>query len=208
MRFGKVCLALILCLAGVASAATWTSPDRMVSFDVPTTAGLIPIKDPPAPAIALWEAIDGQSRLVFVISPNPKNTPIDKAGLEEGTVTQFPGGSIVSSTVTTISGVHVYTIAATNSTKDAYLQQSIANFNGSVYKLMAAGPKPIASDPRLNGSFASFNILDPNAKEPGGMSMHDWSKSLGGIGLAVLVVGGIFAMSRRAMKPKRPPQGQ
>ena len=200
MRFGNVCLALILFLAGVASAATWTSPDGMVSFDVPTTAGLIPIKDPPAPATALWEAADGQARLVFVVHPNPKNTPIAKAGLEEGTLTQFPGGAIVSSTVTTISGVHVYTIAATNSTKDAYLQQSIANFNGNVYKLMAAGPKPIASDTRLNGSFTSFNILDPNAKEPGRMTMHELSKTLGGLGLLVLIIGGVFALSRRGKR--------
>src|SRR5437762_3545395 len=93
-------------------AATWTSPDGKLAFDLPGDGSLVEVKDPPAPATAMWETADGSARLMFLSQANPQNTPLIPAALVEGTLKQFPGSTLVSSNETSVGGVRVYTIAA------------------------------------------------------------------------------------------------
>ena len=65
------------------------------------------------------------------------------------------------------------------------MQQTIVAFDHTLYKLMAAGQKPIATDPHFSVSFQSFKILDPAPSSPGKWSANDIARKVGIIVVAL-----------------------
>jgi hypothetical protein len=192
---------MLLYMAAFSQATNWKSPDGKLGFDLPSDGSLIEVKNPPAPAVAMWETADHNARLLFLTQPNPKNIPLEQAGLEEGTISQLPGGKILSSNRTTLGDVPTYTIAATGSQK-IYLHQIVLAFDGTVYKVMAAGATPISDDPHLAGVFKSVTVLDPAPDIPGKtFSSHELSKKAGAIGVIVLVIAALARRNQRGRQP-------
>jgi len=193
----KAGLFLVL-ISFAARAAGWTSPDGKLSFDLPADGSLAEVDNPPAPATAIWMTADGSARLMFMSQANPGNTSLRLAGLTEGTLAQFPGSTVVSSNETSLGGARVYTIAA-QIKAGGYIQQSIVAFNGVVYKIMAMGPVPVSSDPRLSVAFKSMKVLDPNPIAPpeAKMSGHEMSMMIAKIGFVVLVIAAVVKAMRR-----------
>lgn len=192
-------LLVSLALSSVAQAATWKSPDGNLSFDLPSDGSLVEVKNPPAPAVAIWETRSGGGRLVFLSQPNAQNHALILPALEKGTREAFPGATITSSTETSQNGVPIFTIAASIK-PGGYVQQTIVAFNHTLYKLMAAGQKPIATDPHFSVSFQSFKILDPAPSSPGKWSANDIARkvgiivvALGFVAFAVYVLRKLFA---------------
>ena len=191
---------MLLWAVSRAQATNWTSPDGKLGFNLPSDGSLVEVKNPPQPATAMWNSADGAARLLFIAQPNPQNMPLEQAGLEEGTIKQFPGGKILSSQRATLGGVPAFTIAATGSQK-IYLQQTVLTFGGTFYKVMAAGPTPISSDPRFANVFNSVTVLDPNPVVPGShLSDHDLSVKAGEIGFAVLLIAAVVMFVRRSTR--------
>jgi len=126
--------------------------------------------------------------------------PLEQAGLEEGTIKQIPGGKIISSQRANLGGVPAFTIAATGS-QNTYLQQTVLTFGGKFYKVMAAGPAPIANDPRFANVFSSVTVLDPNPVVPGShLSQHELSVKAGEIGFGVLFIAAVVLFLRRSSR--------
>jgi hypothetical protein len=127
--------------------------------------------------------------------PNPGNTVLYAKDLEQGTLNAFPGGSIDSSTQDTQNGVTFFTISGTDKTKKLHFQQELMSFNGTNYKVMAAGPGVIASDPRLEAVFQSITILKPVTDVPARqLSSYELGRLTGEIGVGVLVVAGLIVL--------------
>jgi hypothetical protein len=197
---------IILLLAPFVEAANWTSPDGKLSFQLPDDGSLIPSKNPPAPATAMWTTADGGLRLIFIVTPNPQNAPLDRSGLEEGTVHALPGGRLLSSSQASVNGVPVYTIAVTDGT--TFIQQSVLAFNGVVYKLMAAAPTAISSSPALAVTFSSLKIPGPapaipSAARAENTSEHSVSVSIAQVGWTLLLIAAGVSIFFRSQRKKR-----
>lgn len=165
MKIGTIISVLLsLAFSSAIHAATYTSPDGNIGFDLPADGSLVEVKNPPGPATAMWE-VKGGGRLIFLTQPDPQNHLLALSALEEGTRTSFPGSTLLPSSETTENGVPVFTISAVTKT-GGHIQQTILVFNKTLYKLMAVGPKSISSDPHFSVSFQSLKILDPEPNSP------------------------------------------
>ena len=213
MRSCAFVVVLILFFTSNAHATKWTSPDGKVSFDLPSDGSLVEVKNPAGPASGVWDSADGKARLVFLTQPNPQNTPLNRAGLEKGSLQGVPNSTHLSTNESYIGGVHVITIATVDN-KPHYYQQSVMTFDGTFYKLMAGGPIQISSDPRFTGVFQSLNVAaaTPNVSTQNDPP-KDFSMKLADIGIYVLLIAGIAALIkliavviRRALRtPPNPP---
>jgi len=201
MRFMTFAIAL-LSFSLLARAAGWTSPDGKLSFNLPTDGSLIEVKSPPVPAVAMWNTADGTSRLVFIAQANPNNTPLNQAGLEQGSLNQLSGGTLLSSTQTQLAGVPAYTIAVTGPQK-IYIQQTVLAFSGTFYKVMAAGPKRISDDPHFAGVFKTITVLDTSPAVPGSQALaeHELSVKMAAGAFFILIVASVIYAVRRQSKP-------
>jgi hypothetical protein len=206
MRYGAIVAGvLILFSASLAGATGWTSPDGKLGFDLPADGSMIEVKNPPPPAVAMWNTADGTGRLLFLTQPYPQTAPLDQAGLERGTLSQLPGGAILSSKRTALRGVPTITIAATGSQK-VYVQQTVLAFNGMAYKVIAAGPSKGFVDSHFATVFQSITVLDPAPVIPRAkLSGHDAAIMMSEIGWGVLIVAGVSLAIRRAHRNRSKP---
>ncbi|MDB5327953.1 MAG: hypothetical protein JWM57_3522, partial [Phycisphaerales bacterium] len=146
---------------------------------------------------------DDSARLMFLALPNPNNIPLERAGLEEGTLKELPGGTLLSTAESSVRGIPLFTVAAKDHQK-LYLQQSVIAFDGVTYKVIAAGTMPISSDPRFISLFQSLNVLVPSPVAPvSKLSGHDISVKVGKIGIYALLIAGVIVISRRSRKRKQ-----
>ena len=152
----------------------------------------------------LWELTD-KTRVLVARADFPQNVPLEKAGLEEGTLNQIPG-KLISSVQTSINGVPVYTIAVhgTVQGQSIFGMQKIVAFNGVCYKLMAGGTSDCSTDPRIVPVFNSFTILDPNPRVPRASTSrnpfsHARSVGIAEIGWAVLFLALLAFVIRKVM---------
>src|SRR4051812_44040780 len=133
-RYASVVILILILFTSNAHATNWISPDGKLGFDLPIDGSLVELKNPPAPATAMWKSADGTTRLVFLTQPNPQNVPLNRSAFEDGTLKGVSNSTILSSDERSIGGVPVLTIAVTDH-KSACLQQSVMTFDGTVYKL-------------------------------------------------------------------------
>jgi hypothetical protein len=198
---------ILISLASAVRGAGYTSPDGRLTFTLPADGSLVAIKNPPAPATAMWQAADG-ARLIYITQPIPPDAILEKAGLEAGTLGQLPDATLLWSTQKTVAGLTVFTIEATSNYR-IYIRQVITSSNGKVYKVMAAGTHEISTDPHFAGVFQSLAIQPapasvPAAAHPANSSHHTVSVRVGEIGIVALVIAGVaLFIRRRAISSRR-----
>ncbi len=197
-------IALAFAMTSVARGAVWSSPDGNVSVTIPSDGSFVVVPNPPAPAIVLWQLSDG-TRVFIAKADNPQNIPLEKAGLEEGTLNQVPG-TLISSVETSLKGVPVFTIAVRGNIQghSIYAMQKIAAFDSVVYKLMVGGPVDCTSDPRIVPVFDSFTILSANPRVPAAPKSsnpfsHERSVGIAQIGWTVLFIALIVVVIRKVI---------
>lgn len=194
MLIRRSACATLLLILGIASVSkAWTSPDGAISVVIPGDGSLIEVPNPPAPAMAIWEGTQEQVRILVLTVDHPANARLDRAGLEEGTLNESKG-TLISSTAHDLRGVPIYVISAkgTIDGQQLYLMQTIAAFNGKVYKLMVAGPSDVTQSAMVRSVFSSFDIVAPNPLPPSAPKTdplsHRSSVNIAQIGWAVLGV--------------------
>ena len=169
-HFFAVRAVLLLLMTTAARANEWISPDGKVAFQELSASRFVKDPNAPAPLLVHWVANDGITAVGVAQVASPVDAPLEQAGLEKGTLSQFPRGRIVSSTTASISGVPVYTIVAAGPVGGAerFVAQVIVAFNGQVYKLMMSSPGDPSADAELGPMLRSLRIVDPSPRPPAG----------------------------------------
>ena len=213
LRFVAGCAALVLLSAAAADAGEWNSNDGKVRLCLTGDGTFTEVPHPPPSAQAIWVSADRRTRLIFVTQGAPTDLHLNRADLEQGTLNAFPGGSILSTVESSVAGIPMFTIEGIDKSKTLYFQQSILAMNGVVYKLMAAGPARISSDPNVAAVFQSITVPHPTppAPPPAGETPletpagHAASVNVAELGWAVLAVATVVYFVTRKRKGSKPP---
>lgn len=205
------CLVL-LCTASVGWAATWTSPDGVISIDVPDDGGLKPTGNLSGPTIGEWETFFGQRRLFVRIWPTPASGRYSQREMEAATLKSIPGGEVTSTTSREINGYLVTDIAFQSKSLKIYGHMAVVIVNKSVYTIGSKAPGEVAKDSVLWPVYQSIRINGPVGPEA---IKHSPSYQVGYIGGQVLIYGLIaglcllgvrLATRSRKTPPPTPPQ--
>jgi hypothetical protein len=158
----------VLLPAGFARGAEWVSPDGQVAIAAPAAGRFTQEPSTEPPGLVRWVSNDATTVIAVIQAPMPANAPLERAGLEEGTLNQLKRGRVVSSTAWTISGVPAHTIVAQGNLggADMFLAQVIVAFDGQVYKLVTASPADPLADADVGPVLRSLRILNPSPVAP------------------------------------------
>ncbi len=206
MKNGAVGLIVLLNLFSAnVDAASWTSSDGKIGFDLPADGSLVSVKYPPAPVNAMWASPDGTARLAYLTQPNPQNLPIDVGAFLEGAVKGLPNATVTSSSDTTLGDVPVLSIEI--KTTGGYLKQTAMAFSNNIYKIMAISRGPIVSDARFATVFQLLAVRDlspmiPQRPRPP-LDRNKLFGQIGAGGFGMIIVGLIIRAGRK--KSRRPP---
>lgn len=192
-----------------------TSPDGVIVVTAPDSAHFEHINDPPAPFIALWLSKDETLRLGVTKMAIPSNVRLIRSSTEDGFAEEIDGTVTASSSVVK-NGHEIWIMTARGSAQGTPLQstQAIAQFNGSLYKVMAAAVGDGPTDATTIDAFVnSIRIIPPpmtsgSAPMPrsdqgfgDGIDLHNLSKRIGGASALLLIVLVIWLVMRRG-KPQ------
>ena len=194
----------------------WTSPDGVIVVTAPDAVDFQQVDDPPEPFIALWVSNDETLRLGVTKTAIPPHIKLVRSSTEEGLAEEI-GGTIAASSSVAKNGHEIWTMTAKGSTQGINIQitQAIAQYQGNVYKVLAANVGDAPIDETAINTFVKS--IDIKATNPNGdtarvgsddqrsndhIDLHNLSKRIGAAG-ALLLIGIIvwLFMSRGKNKP-------
>lgn len=139
----------------------WTSPDGILSLDLPTQGLFLPVAGISAPTVGDWKAFFGERRLLVRLWPAPPSGKYTQREMEAATLKSVPGGEVISTTSRVINGYKVYDISFRSKTLGQFGQMTVFIVNKTVYTIGAKGAVEIDKDPILASVYQSIRISGP-----------------------------------------------
>ena len=201
--------ALLLNGACLSHAADWISPDGKIAIPRPSPERFIEDLKVPPPGLGRWISPDGMTAIVVVAAPMPLDSPLERSGLEEGTLNQLQPGKLISSSQTMISGIPAYTIVANGNMSGTprYIAQTIVSFSGQCYKVVVGSPTDPTLDSDIVAALGSLRILDPAPRapvlpiKPSGPYAHERSVNIAEWGLGFLFAALLIYFLTKKKRP-------